>query len=80
MPGFKDTPYMTSHEWEEHWMNIKKPSSQFKQEILDITESAGRKYQLWKDHPELFWPDGLHANRQGIRKVYDHMLSLWNTN
>lgn len=79
VPDFKDTPYMTSHEWEEHWMNIKKPSSQFKQEILDITESAGRKYQLWKDHPEWFWPDGLHANRKGIRKVYDYMLSLWNT-
>ena len=77
IPGFKDTPYMTSHEWEEHWLNIKKPNTQFKQEILDITEQAGRKYQLWKDHPELFWPDGLHANRKGIRILYDHLLSLW---
>jgi hypothetical protein len=77
VPKFKDTPYMTSHEWEEHWMNVKKPSSQFKQEILDITEQTGPKYQLWKDNPDLFWPDGLHANRKAIRIVYDHLLSLW---
>ena len=79
VPGFKDSPYMTSHEWEDHWIKIKRPSLKFKKEILDITDQAGRKYQLWKDNPDLFWPDGLHANRKGIRILYDHMLSLWNT-
>ena len=77
VPRFNDTPYMTSHEWESHWMNIKNPSNQFKKEILEITDSASRKYQLWKDNPDLFWPDGLHGNRKAIRLVYNQMLLLW---
>lgn len=79
VPGFKDSPYMISWEWEDHWKNVKNPSAEFKQEMIDISNEAGPKHQLWKDYPEYFWPDGYHANRHGIRIVYDHMLSLWNT-
>ena len=79
VPGFVDSPYMISHEWEDHWKNIRKPSDQFKREIVDISEQAEHKQSVWRKHPDLFWPDWYHANRQGIRIVYDHMRSLWNT-
>ena len=79
VPGFTDTEYMTSHEWEDHWKRITNPSQQFKQEIVDIADQAGPKYKLWEKRKDYFWPDGYHANRKGIRIVYDHMLNLWST-
>jgi len=77
---FKDTEYMTSHEWENHWKKLgNSATSEMKEQIVDIVTKAGNKYQCWRQNPEYFWPDNLHANRKGIRIVYDHMLSLWNT-
>lgn len=77
VPEFEDTPYMTSHEWEDIWKNIKNPSDQWKQEILDITDLTDNKYKLWQERKDYFWPDGYHPNRHGIRIVYDQLLSLW---
>ena len=77
---FKDTEYMTSHEWENHWKKLgNSATSEMKEQIDDIATKAGNKYECWRQNPEYFWPDSLHANRKGIRIVYDHMLSLWNT-
>jgi len=45
-------------------------------EFLDqmINETFDRK-KLWEQHPQWFWPDGLHANRQGHRKLLDFLVS-----
>ncbi len=45
-------------------------------EFLDlmINETFARK-KLWEQHPQWFWPDGLHANRQGHRKLLDFLIS-----
>ena len=79
VPEFEDSPYMASHEWENIWQNLKNPTTQWKQEILEISDLTDRKYNLWQERKDYFWPDGLHANRKGARIVYDHMLNLWST-
>lgn len=77
IPDFEDSEYMSSWEWEDHWKNLTNPSDEFKHEIIDIYEKADKKYNLWKNNPKLFWPDGLHANRHAIKIVYEHMINLW---
>lgn len=39
-----------------------------------INETFERK-KPWEQHPQWFWPDGLHANRQGHRKLLAFLIS-----
>jgi len=76
--NFQDTEYMTSREWEEHFF---KHESQFdlaqKTQWLTVMTRASEKYNIWKENKDMFWPDGLHANRHGARILYQHLRKVW---
>lgn len=44
----------------------------FKREILNCNDDA--VWSTMRDHPEWFWPDGFHWNRQAHRVVTDEIL------
>jgi hypothetical protein len=78
VPGFVDTIYMTSREWEEHFFKHEKQFSvEQKIQWLEVMEKAGEKYTLWNMNKSLFWPDGLHANRHAIYILYQQLKKLW---
>ena len=76
--NFQDTEYMTSREWEEHFFKHEKQfSTEQKSQWLTVMTTAGEKYKAWNDNKDLFWPDGLHANRHGAQILYQHLKTLW---
>jgi len=76
---FVDSEYMDSREWTEHWLKLKTNCSlEHKQEILKVFNQAHDKFNLWSEHKDLFWPDGLHANRIGHKILFDYIVN--NTN
>jgi len=40
--------------------------------INDIDKGEIRN-KLWRDHPEYFWPDGVHPNRLGHKKLFNFL-------
>ena len=40
--------------------------------MQEITQAENRE-NLWRQHPEWFWPDGNHANRQAHYKLYQFL-------
>jgi hypothetical protein len=77
-PNFVDSEFMTSQEW-EHYFHIheKNYTSEQKKQWLIVMTEAGKKYSMWKKNKDMFWPDGLHANRYGTFAVYQVLKSLW---
>lgn len=77
-PEYTDSSYMLSDEWEkpfrEHNFNF---SIEQKMQWTNVIDLASKKFSIWKKHPDLFWPDGLHANRHGHRQLYTHIIKLW---
>lgn len=41
--------------------------------LMQEISCAESREQLWKSHPEWFWPDGNHANRQAHYKLYQFL-------
>lgn len=39
-----------------------------------IDESMSR-FMLWRNHPEWFFPDGAHANRDGHKKLFKYLIT-----
>jgi hypothetical protein len=78
-PGFVDTPYMLSGQWQSVIKNISPNalSVQQKEQYSLIISEATRKLDFWKNNKEFFWPDGQHANRLAHRVLFDHLVSLW---
>lgn len=75
---FTDSEFMTSREWEEHFFKFEKNfNSAQKQQWLEVMSEASKKYQAWKKNKEYFWPDGLHANRHGLKILYHQLRQLW---
>jgi sulfur relay (sulfurtransferase) complex TusBCD TusD component (DsrE family) len=78
VPGFEDSEYMTSREWEYHLMiHGDHLSFEQKKQWLTIMDEAPKKYNIWANNPTMFWPDGLHANRHGALAIYQHLRKLW---
>jgi len=78
VPGYGDTEFMTSREWEEHFFKHEKNFSiEQKKQWLTVLSRAGEKYTIWNKNKEMFWPDGLHANKHGARIAYQHLKQLW---
>ena len=43
------------------------------QSLVNLVESGQHRDQIWKDNPQWFWPDGVHANRHGHGKLYNFL-------
>lgn len=41
--------------------------------LLEMIDQGYRREFLWREHPNWFYPDGVHPNRQGIRVLYDFL-------
>ena len=81
VPGFIDEEFMDSREWTEHWLKLNlNCNSDHKKEIFDVFNRAQNKFNLWTEHKELFWPDGLHANRLGHKILFDYLVDNLNLN
>jgi hypothetical protein len=75
---FVDSEFMTSREWEEHFFKHEKNFNLVqKAQWLTVMTEAEKKYKLWSQHKEYFWPDGLHVNRHGAFKLYQSLFKLW---
>lgn len=78
VPGFEDTEFMGSREWEKHFFKHERNFTvEQKSQWLTVMSRAGEKYTIWNKNKEMFWPDGLHANRHGTQKVYEYLKQLW---
>jgi hypothetical protein len=77
-PSYTDSCYMLSDEWEKPFReNNFTFSIEQKQQWTEIIDLASKKFFIWKQNPELFWPDGLHANRHAHYQLYTHIIKLW---
>ena len=76
--NFQDTEFMTSREWEKYFFKHEKNFNlEQKSQWLAVMSGAGEKYGLWNKNKAMFWPDGLHANRNGALIAYQHLNQLW---
>ena len=76
--NFQDSEYMTSREWEEHFLKHEKHFNfQQKSQWLTVMTKASEKYSIWGKNKEVFWPDGLHTNRHGALILYNHLKKIW---
>jgi len=81
MPEFVDTEFMNSSEWNDHWLKLEtKCSFEHKKEIYDVYNNAGIKFDMWGKRKDLFWPDGIHANRQAHKILFDYLIDTLNLN
>jgi len=81
VPGFIDNEFMNSREWNDHWLKLEtKCNFEHKKEIYNVYNNAGVRFDLWKKRKDLFWPDGLHANRLGHKILFDYLLDNLNLN
>jgi hypothetical protein len=79
VPEFVDNEFMHSKEWEEHWLKLEtKCSFEHKKAIYDVYNSAGIKFDMWKNRKDLFWPDGIHANRRAHKILFDYLIDNLN--
>lgn len=75
IPAFIDSEFMNSEEWNVHWLKLEtRCTSKHKFEILNVYNQTQLKLNIWKQHPELFWPDGIHANRLAHKLLFDHLM------
>lgn len=78
IPRFNDSEYMTSREWEIYFLKHEKNFSiKQKSQWLVVMSEAGKKYKLWNQNKNVFWPDGLHPNRHGFLIIYNFAKKLW---
>lgn len=75
IPSFIDSEFMNSEEWYSHWLKLKTNCTiAHKSEMMNIHHQAQFKFNIWKKHNDLFWPDGIHANRLAHKLLFDHLL------
>ena len=43
--------------------------------FLSIVSNGLERYKIFKKHKNWFWPDGVHPNRHGHKKLYDYLVS-----
>jgi len=77
VPSFVDGPYMISWEWERYCKKDKQQTFEFKQQMVEIYRQGDLRQRVWHENPELFFPDGLHANRKGHIILYEYLKNLW---
>jgi hypothetical protein len=41
--------------------------------ILNHSDQGNQRIQLWRHNKEWFWPDGVHLNRIGHKKLFDYL-------
>lgn len=81
IPEFTDYEFMSSREWENHWLALEtKCSHEHKKEIYDLYNLASIKFDLWAKYKNLFWPDGRHVNRVGHKILFDYLITNFNLN
>lgn len=81
VPEFVDSEFMDSQEWTAHWLKLKSNCDvEQKSEILNVYDQAQKKFNLWNSRKDLYWPDGLHANRIGHRQLFDYLITQLNLN
>lgn len=81
VPEFVDNEFMNSQEWNDHWLTLEtKCSVKHKKEIYEVYTNANDKFDLWRNRKDLFWPDGIHLNRQGHKILFDHLIDKLNLN
>lgn len=44
-----------------------------KEKLLTLIDQGFRREILMREHPDFFYPDGVHPNRKGIRILYDFL-------
>jgi len=44
-----------------------------REELIQMFDLATQRHILWSNHPELFWPDGIHANRAGHKILHEFL-------
>jgi hypothetical protein len=47
-----------------------------KTEILPYLEQSSARFDIFRNNPEYFWPDGSHPNRHGHKLLHQHLQSL----
>ena len=62
-PEFQDTEYFGDIKYIKDMLDKDKWGGKF------LLESAERKIQFWKKHPEIFYPDGAHPNRTAHKEL-----------
>lgn len=41
--------------------------------LVQDLDRGRRRRREWQDHPEFFWPDGIHPNRVSYQKLFEHI-------
>ena len=62
-PDFKDNEYFGDIKYINHMVDEDKLSGKF------LLDNSKRKIDFWKNHPEMFYPDGVHPNRKAHKKL-----------
>ena len=44
-----------------------------REELIEMFDLATQRHILWSKYPELFWPDGIHANRAGHKILHEFL-------
>jgi hypothetical protein len=44
--------------------------------LLDQVDYGTQRLSDWKHYPEWFFPDGIHLNRNGHKKLYDYLKNI----
>lgn len=52
------------------YMRLHNNAAQTTKKILHLAHQYQVRHQLWKNHKQWFWPDGVHANRQAHLKLF----------
>jgi hypothetical protein len=80
VPGFVDNPYWVCNPWYQFLQDTPPGDLSFdhKLQILEIEEQIALKKQCWNSNKDLFYPDGLHPNRQAHKFLFEHLCKLWN--
>lgn len=78
VPDFEDSYCMDSWEWTDHVIKLGlTQTAEHRREVNEILEQGRKKMSTWGLNRDLFWPDGLHANRKGHKILYKELLRLW---
>jgi len=72
-----NNPVLSLYNKDNSWI-VEKIKKSVKPEFLDdfikeIDKSFERTI-AWSDHPEYFWPDGVHPNKNGHQKLFDFLV------
>lgn len=60
----------------ENFVKILKPlcvNDQDLKFLIEELDQTNARNKIFKEHPEYFWPDGLHANRKAHYKLYKYI-------